>query len=147
MEIAVGGRRTASAGCDDGAPSGASAVSIIIERSRVLYHVLFSQSLNQARPLPPTNVLQLFLELTGVKHRCTFFQPHCLLIFSPLFAGRHHLCSAVNLLRFASMTISPKTMFGIKMSGHHVLGISRDALTLPLCGLGGFFSHTIGAWC
>lgn len=77
MEIAVGGRRTASAGCDDGAPSGAGAVSDIIERSRVLYHVLFSQSLNQARPLPPTTPL----DLCQAHRTAAYFPPPSLVDF------------------------------------------------------------------
>lgn len=91
MEIAVGGRRTAGAGCDDGEPSRAGAVSDIIERSRVLYHVLFSQSLNQARPLPPTTPLDLFVTLTGAQHCCTFSAAiaslsfHSCLVFTYIF--------------------------------------------------------------
>lgn len=68
-------------------PSGAGAVSRIIERSRVLYHVLFSQSLNQARPLPPPPPPNPARSLCHADRRTALlriFLRHRLLIFSLL---------------------------------------------------------------
>lgn len=64
-------------------PSGAGAVSHIIERSRVLYHVLFSQSLNQARP-PPPNPARSLCHADRRTALLRIFLRHRLLIFSLL---------------------------------------------------------------